>query len=222
MRAMILAAGRGERMGTLTASTPKPLLKVKNKYLIEYAIESLVRAGIQDIIINVCYLGEKIKTAIGSGERYGARIVYSEEEVALETAGGIIQGLPWLGREPFVVVSADVITDFPIATLRLQEDCLAHLVVVDNPSFHPKGDFGLEGSYLSYDAEPTFTFANIGIYHPDLFVTLAPQRLRLNAVFKPAILERRISAEHYSGLWYNVGAPEDLLEFQAEDGFLGI
>ena len=143
MRAMILAAGRGKRMGALTQHTPKPLLKMGDNYLIEYSIANLVRAGIKNIVINISYQGEQIKTALGDGKRYGAAISYSEEAERLETGGGIFNALPLLGNEPFLVVSSDIITDYALTTLPKQPDGLAHLVLVSNPVYHPDGDFGL-------------------------------------------------------------------------------
>jgi len=210
MRAMILAAGRGERMGALTAQTPKPLLTINGEFLIVYAICNLARAGIKDIVMNVSYHGEQSKEVIGGGSRYGVKLIYSEEETRLETGGGILNALPLLGRDPFIVVSADVVTDFALAKLPRQLQGLAHLVMVDNPSFHPKGDFALVDGFVCKQKDPTFTYANIGVYHPDLFSQCEPGYFPLNKVLLPAIQKRQVTGEYYQGIWYNVGTKEDL------------
>ena len=210
MRAMILAAGRGERMGALTLDTPKPLLKVADKYLIEYSLFSLVKAGIKDIVINICYHGEKIKAALGNGERYGVNIIYSEEQVALETGGGIFQALPLLGSDPFLVLSCDVVTDYPLDLLPADPNGVAHLIVVDNPIYHPQGDFSLNDQRLHYGETQTYTFANIGIYRPELFATCEPGRFRLGDLLKKHIMNENVTGEYFQGLWHNVGTPQDL------------
>lgn len=210
MRAMILAAGRGERMGNLTLSTPKPLLKVAGRYLIDYAIASIKRAGIHDIVINTAYLGDQIKTAIGDGSRYGVDIVYSEESERLETGGGIVKALPLLGDEPFLVMSSDIVTNHPIASLPPQPKGLAHLVMIDNPPFHPQGDYGLKDGWLDLETVPTMTFANMGIYRPELFADCEPGHFRLNQVLLPAVKLKQISGESLNGFWFNVGTPADL------------
>src|SRR5262245_47836758 len=138
-KAMILAAGRGERMGELTSLQPKPLLRVAGHYLIEYAIANIKRAGISDIVINVSYRADQIKSALGDGKRYGVNIVYSEEKERLETGGGIFQALPLLGNEPFLVYSCDIITNYPLNLLPHQPNGLAHLIMVTNPVYHPHG-----------------------------------------------------------------------------------
>ncbi len=212
MRAMILAAGRGERMGALTAHTPKPLLRINEQYLIQYAIVSLARAGIQDIVINISYLGDQIKKALGDGSRYGVNLLYSEEEKRLETGGGIFNALPLLGSEPFLVVSADVITDFPFKTLPKQPEGLAHLVLVDNPDFHLQGDFGLVNGRIDRLATPAFTYANIGIYRPELFAACKSGHFPLNNILFPAIDQATVTGEYYQGIWYNVGTPANLEE----------
>lgn len=210
MRGMILAAGRGQRMGELTDRIPKPLLPVAGRYLIEYAISSFIRASIHEIVINVCYCAEQIKTALGDGKRYGATFIYSEEKERLETGGGIFQALPLLGEAPFLVMSSDIITDYALEMLPREPEGLAHLVVVDNPSFHPRGDFGLCESYLDMDAKPTFTFANIGIFRPQLFTDCKLGYFPLNQLLFPAVRNKLITAEHYKKIWYNVGTPEQL------------
>jgi MurNAc alpha-1-phosphate uridylyltransferase len=212
MRAMILAAGRGERMGALTADTPKPLLRILDKYLIEYTFANLVRAGIRDIVMNISYHAEKIKTTLGDGKQYGVNIAYSEEAKRLETGGGIFQALPLLGSDPFLVVSSDIITDFDFTTLPNDPDALAHLVMVDNPSFHPEGDFGLVNGRATMQATSTLTFANIGIYRPEFFSNCKPGHFPLNQLLFPAISASNVSGEYYNGIWYNIGTPQDIHE----------
>lgn len=212
MRAMILAAGRGERMGALTDNIPKPLLRVADHYLIEYTINQLARANIREIVINVSYHGEQIKAALGNGERYGVQLVYSEEAERLETGGGIFKALPLLGDKPFVVLSSDIITDYPLANLPANPQGLAHLVLVNNPVFHPRGDFGMRSNIIDKQATPTFTFANIGVYNPALFADCEPGHFPLNRLLFPAIERQQITGELYQGLWYNVGTPDTLQE----------
>ena len=212
MRAMILAAGRGERMGALTTNTPKPLLRVADHYLIEYTLNQLARANIREIVINVSHHGEQIKVALGNGERYGVQLVYSEEVERLETGGGIFKALPLLGDKPFVVLSSDIVTDYPLANLPVNPQGLAHLVLVNNPAFHPRGDFGLRGNIIDKQAVPNFTFANIGVYSPELFADCEPGHFPLNRLLFPAIEQQQITGELYQGLWYNVGTPDTLQE----------
>ncbi len=214
MRGMILAAGRGTRMGPLTVFTPKPLLRVKDHYLIEYSIQAFVTAGIKEIILNVSYLGDQIKKILGNGSRYGVTFAYSEEPEALETGGGILQALPLLGDTPFVVISCDIICDFPLQTLALQPSSLAHLVLVNNPVYHPYGDFGLVENQVRLNAQPRFTFGNIGLYHPDLFANYSPGRFRLGDVLKNALPQKSVTGELFQGRWHNVGCPEDLDNFK--------
>lgn len=212
VRAMILAAGRGERMRELTAQTPKPLLRVGKQHLIEYAIHHLAQAGIREIVINISYQANQIKSALGNGERYGVAIAYSEEASRLETGGGILQALPLLGAEPFIVLSSDVITDYPLQQLPRQPNGLAHLVMVDNPAYHVKGDFGLTNGRLDLQATPTFTFGNISVFRPAFFADCEPGCFRLTQLLLPAIANGQLTGEHYRGVWYNIGTPEDLLE----------
>jgi MurNAc alpha-1-phosphate uridylyltransferase len=214
MRAMILAAGRGERMGVMTQDVPKPLLQVGGRYLIEYSLMALARAGIQEVVINVCYRGDQIQAALGGGERYGLSIHYSLEHEALETGGGIFQALPLLGPEPFIVLSCDVVTAYDLNRLPKEPHSLAHLVLVNNPDFHPKGDFCLLGQRIYLGVESTLTFANIGVYRPELFAGCRAGRFRLGELLKHAIANQKITGEHYDGPWYNMGTPADLLTFQ--------
>jgi N-acetyl-alpha-D-muramate 1-phosphate uridylyltransferase len=210
MRGMILAAGRGERMGELTANTPKPLLKLNGLYLIEYSLLSLAKIGVQDVVVNVCYQKEKIIRTLGNGSRYQLNIEYSEEEVALETGGGIVKALPLLGDQPFIVLSSDVVTAYPLQNLPQKPEGLAHLVLVDNPDYHMRGDFCLAGSRIYCGDDQTFTFGNIGVYRPELFDGLSAERFRLGDLLKKEILLENISGEHYQGGWFNIGSPEEL------------
>lgn len=211
MRAMILAAGRGKRMGKLTDEMPKPLLRVGEHLLIEYALYALKRAGIQEVVVNVSYYPDQLRNAIGNGQRYGLSIQYSLEPEALETGGGIVKALPLLGEQPFIVMSADIVTDFAFERLSLQPDTLAHLVLVQNPSFHPQGDFGLKEGFVNHDV-PKLTYANIGIYHPHLFHHLKPMHFRLTELLLPAIAANKITGEKFNGLWHNIGTEKDLNE----------
>jgi MurNAc alpha-1-phosphate uridylyltransferase len=211
MRAMILAAGRGERMGALTAHIPKPLLRVQGHYLIEFGIERLKQAGIHEIVINICYKGEQIKAALGEGERYGVSIVYSVEQERLETGGGIFQALSLLGPEPFIVMSSDIITDYPLQHLPRSLPHLGHLVMVPNPSYHSEGDFGLQGDYLNLQ-KPALTFASIALLHPALFSQCQPGYFRLSQLLIPAIQQTQLTGEYYQGAWYNIGTPQSLIE----------
>lgn len=215
MRGMILAAGRGVRMGALTDNTPKPLLKVNGHYLIEYAIHALLKSDIRNIVINLSYRGEQIQEALGDGSRYGVHLQYSIEPDALETAGGIIQALPLLGDQPFIVMSSDIITDYPLQQLCLQAGSWAHLVLVDNPPYHPEGDFGLHDQQVSLKNRPFLTYGNIGIYDPQLFIGRCIERCRLGDLLKPAIQQGRVTGEYYTKHWQNIGTPDDWVRANA-------
>ena len=210
MRAMILAAGRGERMGALTKDVPKPLLRVGPHHIIDYAIYHLKQAGIHEIVINVSYQAEKIKAALGEGERYGVAIAYSEEPVRLETGGGILQALPLLGNQPFIVMSSDVISDYPLQRLLALPESLGHLIMVDNPAYHPQGDFGLCGKQLDLKAVPSLTYGNIAVFRPELFANCHAGHFRLSELLLPAIKKGLLTGEHFQGIWHNIGTPQDL------------
>ncbi len=212
MRSMILAAGRGERMRPLTDTTPKPLLEAGGQTLIEYHLQALKRAGIEEVVINHAWLGEKIEALLGTGERHGLHIRYSPEApTALETAGGIIQALPLLGDEPFLVVNGDIWTDYPFERLPDQPEGLAHLVMVDNPPQHPEGDFVLSRGQLRPEGPgPRLTFSGIGVYRPELFAGLAPGVRPLAPLLVEAMAQGQVSGEHYQGQWSDVGTPERL------------
>lgn len=216
MRAMILAAGRGQRMGALTENCPKPLLEVAGKPLIVHHIERLKAAGISDIVINTAYLSEQITTALGDGSAWGVHITYSHETGAgLEVAGGIINALPLLGDEPFVTVNADIYTDFDFKTLQLPENCLAHCVLVANPEHNATGDFGIGDGLLRIDGQPRYTFSGIGCYAPGFFATQAPGRAPLKPLLIDAAKRAVVSAEVYPGQWFDVGTPERLTQIQS-------
>ena len=227
MKAMILAAGRGERMRPLTDDKPKPLLEAGGKPLIVWTLEALERAGFREIVINVSHFGEKLEAALADGARYGVSIRYSREAEPLETAGGIATALPLLGSEPFVVVNGDIYCDFDFATLRNVLDAranahsdtgprLAHLVLVENPAHHLRGDFALEGSRVVNSGETMYTFSGIGVYRPQLFSEIAPHtRAQLATLLRPQIDARRVGGEHYRGVWSDIGTPARLNELDS-------
>jgi N-acetyl-alpha-D-muramate 1-phosphate uridylyltransferase len=219
MKAMILAAGRGDRMRPLTDTTPKPLLKVAGKPLIQYTIEKLVSAGFTELVINVAYLGEQIMQTLADGRQFGASIVYSNEGAeGLETAGGIIQALPLLGSKPFLVINSDIACDFPLEKLKHKVlTGLAHLVFIPNPKHHANGDFCLDvNGTVHLSGEPKLTFSGIGIYHPQLFADLPYGKLKLRPVLEQAIEQSLVSGEKFNGFWMDIGTPqrlEDLTDF---------
>ena len=210
MKAMILAAGRGERMGALTALAPKPLLSVGGLPLIEHHVAALAASGIDEIVINLSYRGTQIREHLGNGERFGLAIRYSEEgEPPLETAGGIVQALPLLGTEPFVVVNSDVFTGFDYATL-VGGGREPTLVLVPNPDHNPRGDFGIDAAGRVSAEGPLRTYAGIAVFTPRLFAGLAPGRRPLKPLLDAAIARRELRAIPFSGLWLDVGTPERL------------
>jgi N-acetyl-alpha-D-muramate 1-phosphate uridylyltransferase len=218
MRAMILAAGRGERMRPLTDTRPKPLLEVGGKPLIQYHLEALGQAGIRDIVVNLAWQGELIRRALGDGKRFGVQIRYSDEPAgALETGGGILAALPLLGPGPFLVISGDIWSDFALASCidRLAADDVAHFVVAPNPGFHAQGDFGLESGRL-VDRAPRFTYANIGVLRAEFFAGRQPGRFALAPLMFEWIRQGRVSGELFLGRWHNLGTPMQLAELDAE------
>ena len=217
MKAMILAAGKGERMRPLTTHTPKPLLRVDGKMLIEYHLEAMQRSGIREVVINLSWLGEQIRQALGDGSRYGVQLRYSDEgPTPLETAGGIIAALPQLGTAPFLVVNADIWTDYPLERLPRQPDLLAHLILVDNPPHHLQGDFALSGSQVCNTGERRLTFSGIAVYHPALFAGLSPGVRALAPVLRAAIEQQQVNGEYYAGDWRDIGTPQRLAVLDAE------
>jgi MurNAc alpha-1-phosphate uridylyltransferase len=220
MMAMLLAAGRGERMRPLTDLTPKPLLQVGGKPLIVWHIERLVDAGITDIVINHAHLGKKIEQALGDGSRFGATIRYSDEGTALETAGGIAFALQLLGEQPFAVVNGDIWCDYDFARLsglaaNMRQDN-AHLVLVNNPPQHPHGDFGLRDGRVT-DSGPKLTFSGIGLYRPELFMHIPRgSKAPLAPLLREQIAAGKVSGEHHAGLWFDVGTPQRLAELDMQ------
>lgn len=214
MKVMILAAGRGERMRPLTDHTPKPLLQAGGKSLIEHTIKQLVAAGFVDIVINHAHFGQQIEDKLGNGEAYGANIVYSPEgEQVLETAGGIINALPLLGNNPFLVVNGDIATDFPFATLKKITVDLAYLILVNNPVHNQQGDFGLEPSgRVINNGLNSYTFSGIGLYHPGMFTGLHAGKHKLGDLLREAVTKKRVSGEKFSGFWMDIGTPQRLQE----------
>ena len=211
MKAMILAAGRGERMRPLTDHTPKPLLKVGGKPLIVWHLERLAQAGFKEIVINHAHLGEQIEQALGNGAQWGLSIQYSPEKVALETAGGIANALHLLGSAPFLVVNGDTFTDIDFADIHLATPNLAHLVMVDNPPQHSNGDFTLHDGKLTEKGESKLTFSGVGVYHPALFKELVPgQPAKLAPLLKAAMAQGLVTAQHHQGQWHDIGTPERL------------
>lgn len=221
MRAMILAAGRGERMRPLTDHTPKSLLAVGGKPLIEWHLDKLAHAGCRDVVINHAWLGEQIETRIGDGGRFGLSIRYSAEGEALETAGGIAKALPLLGDAPFLVVNADIFTGVDYGALlsrrpALAENALAHLVLVGNPEHNARGDFSLVSGRLSDTGSARLTFSGIGIYAPELFSALeSGAKAPLAPLLRWAMGAGRVSGELFSGLWLDVGTPQRLAQVDA-------
>ncbi|MCX7067247.1 MAG: nucleotidyltransferase family protein [Methylococcales bacterium] len=214
MKVMILAAGRGERMRPLTDHTPKPLLLVAGKPIIEHTITQLVAAGFTEFVINHAHLGAQIEATLGNGQALGASICYSPEgEYGLETAGGIINALPLLGDEVFLVVNGDIATDFDFATLKNIPVDLAHLVLVANPDHHPEGDFGLNDTGLVYEhAHEQLTFSGIGLYSPKLFHNLPAGSRKLGPLLRQAIAKQQVSGQKFIGFWIDIGTPERLQE----------
>jgi MurNAc alpha-1-phosphate uridylyltransferase len=223
MRAMILCAGRGERMRPLTDRTPKPLLTVAGKSLVAWHIERLVAAGIADIVINHAWLGGQIEAALGDGSRYGARLRYSPEAQALETAGGIKQALPLLGEAPFLAINGDIWCDWPLALAAetchamLARNAALWLLMADNPPQHPEGDFALrEDGLLALDGAPRLTYAGIALYTPALFDGIeAGVPTRLAPLLRQAIAAGRAMGGHHRGDWVDVGTPQRLAELDA-------
>ena len=216
--ALILAAGRGERMRPLTDTVPKPLLRVGGRPLIEWQVERLVAAGFGELVVNHSHLGPMIESQLGDGGRFGARIRYSHEPQALETAGGVVQALALLGGAPFAVVSGDIHTDYDYASLAPRIASIArdpaahaaHFVLVDNPPYHPGGDMGLEDGRVTRGGI-RLTYGNIAVYHPSLFAGLEPGApLKLFPWAYRFVEAGRVSGEHFRGAWDNIGTPDQL------------
>ncbi|MCY3803866.1 MAG: nucleotidyltransferase family protein [Gammaproteobacteria bacterium] len=214
MKCMLLAAGLGERMRPLTQHIPKPLIKLAGKSLIEHHLTRLKSAGYREIVINLSHLGNTIRQKLGDGERYGVHIEYSHEgESPLGTAGGIAHALPLLGDKPFLVISSDIWCDHPLSFPGIAHD-MAHLVLVDNPAHHRNGDFAYRSGNACSSGGEILTFSGIGIYTPELFKEHAIEQKALAPVLRSAIAQEKVSAEHYTGTWFDIGTPERLREVE--------
>ena len=215
MKCLLLAAGRGERLRPMTDKIPKPLIKVAGKAIIEFHLENLEKAGFNDVIINLSHLGNLIEEHIGDGSKFNLNIEYSKEgEHPLETAGGIIHALPMLGNKPFLVMNADIWCDHPLSFAKLSNNKLAHLVLVDNPGHNPKGDFAYEFGKVYNTGKNLLTFSGIGIYDPNLFANLISGKRPLAPVLRDAIDKQLISAEYFTGNWFDIGSQERLTEVE--------
>lgn len=215
MKAMILAAGLGNRMRPLTLTTPKPLLPVGGKPLIVWHIEALKAAGITELVINTAWLGHCLHEALGDGTSLGVRIAWSDEGEPLETAGGIVQALPLLGQSPFLLVNGDIWLryDFRALSTRALGEGLAHLVLVDNPPQHPQGDFAFSrtmGGLVRPEGGERYTFAGVSLLSPRLFDGLSPGKAPLAPLLRAAMARDAVTAEHHPGPWVDVGTPERL------------
>lgn len=227
--ALIFAAGKGERMRPLTDHTPKPLLQVGGKPLIVWHIEKLARAGISDIVINTSHLAEQFPTALGDGSRWGVRIHYAYEgSTAFETGGGMLNALPFLGMQPFVAVSGDIWCDADFASLPDVPSQLAYLLLVNNPSHHPEGDFSLDAQGILHDTgNPKLTFSGVGVYRPELLhdwrslignapgALTQPPSFKLAPLLRAAMARGAVSGSHHHGTWTDVGTPQRLAQLEA-------
>lgn len=211
MRAMILAAGRGERLRPLTDKTPKPLLDIAGKPLIEYHLESLAEAGFREVVINQGHLGGLLPETLGDGSRWGINIHWSDEQPeALETGGGIHRALPLLGKAPFLVINGDIWTDYPLTRLRAIKCDWAHLIMVPNPEHNPDGDFSLQGALLRQQGTDKLTFSGIGVYHPRLFENCRPGKFSVVPLLHDAMDNQIVTGELFTGGWGDIGTAERL------------
>jgi N-acetyl-alpha-D-muramate 1-phosphate uridylyltransferase len=216
MKAMLLAAGRGERMRPLTDSLPKPLVPVGGRPLIGWHLAALARAGIREVVVNLSWLGEQLRAVLGDGRGYGVAIRYSEEgPVPLETGGGIFRAVPQLGPGPFLVVNADIWTDIDFGALALEEHAHAHLVLIPNPAHHPRGDFGLDGDLVVSRDSERLTYTGVGLYRPEFFAGCSAGRFALLPLLNRAIAQRLVRAHVHRGEWCDVGTLERLASLDA-------
>jgi len=213
---MILAAGRGERMRPLTDKTPKPLLSVAGKPIIQYTIEQLVKAGFKEIVINIAYLGQQIKETLGTGSQFGASISYSDEgDTALETAGGISNAMHLLGGDTFLVVNGDIANDYDFSQLYNKNIALAHLVLIQNPPHHPDGDFYLSSDkHVSEQGQQSLTYSGIALFHPNFFEKLEPGIKKLGPLLRKVMSNNEITGEQFNGYWLDIGTPARLDEME--------
>jgi MurNAc alpha-1-phosphate uridylyltransferase len=216
MKAMILAAGKGERLRPLTLHTPKPLVRAAGVPLIEYHVRALAAAGFTELVINHAWLGQQIEDYLGDGARFGVRIAYSAEGEPLETGGGIFQALPLLGDQPFVLVNGDIFTDYPFAELRRPLSGLAHLVLVDNPGHHVAGDFCLRSGQVTdaQQGQENLTYSGMAVLSPALFADCQPGAFKLAPLLRAAMTEGLVSGEQFGGCWVDVGTHERLAEVE--------
>ena len=218
MKAMLLSAGRGERMGALTAQCPKPLLPVHGKPLIRHQLERLAAAGVSEVVINVWYLADQLEAYLAEQTDLPCTLRISREPELLETGGGIQRALPLLGAAPFLLVNSDVWCDYPLARLVARAQAglpgLAHLVLVDNPAHNPQGDFGLQHDQVS-SSNPAYTFSGLSVLHPDLLADCEPGRYPLAPLLRQAMAAGQVTGEHYTGDWVDVGTPERLQTVEA-------
>lgn len=215
MKAMILAAGKGERLRPLTLHTPKPLVRAGGVPLIEYHLRALRSAGYDEVVINHAWLGQQIEDYLGDGNQWGLSIRYSAEREPLETGGGIFRALPLLGDEPFLVVNGDIWTNCDFTGLREPITSLAHLVLVDNPKHHPDGDFALVGGRVRDDATlPRLTYSGIAVLHPQLFADCVDGAFKLAPLLRDAMAKGLVTGEHFTGQWVDVGTHERLAEVE--------
>ena len=213
MKCMLLAAGLGQRLRPITETIPKALVKVANKPLIEYHLENLANAGYKEIVINLSHLGELIEQHLGDGSAFGLTIEYSREgDKPLETAGGIIKALPLLGEKPFLVINADIWCNHSLSFANISSDKLAHLVLVNNPTHHPKGDFAYEFGKVYNSGKNYLTFSGIGIYDPTLFSNFNAEKLALAPILRELIDQQLVSAEYFTDHWFDIGTQERLLQ----------
>jgi MurNAc alpha-1-phosphate uridylyltransferase len=213
---MILAAGRGERLRPLTDETPKSLVEVGGRSLLERHLDHVKAAGIETVVINLGWLGDRIVERVGSGRRHGLEVIYSQEgDNILETGGGIFKALPTLGDEPFVVINADIFTDMPVPEVTLADDQLGHLVMVPSPEYRAGGDFDIEEGLIRNSSEQSLTFSGVAIYRPQLFDGCNPGRFPLAPLLRAAAEDGRLSGSLYEGLWADIGTPERLEALRA-------
>lgn len=219
MRAMILAAGRGERLRPLTDETPKSLVEVRGESLLERHLHNVQAAGIRSVVINLGWLGDKIVERVGSGEQYGLDVIYSQEgDNILETGGGIHKALPYLGDEPFLVVNADIYTDMPVPVVELAAEHLGHLVLVPTPGYREHGDFDINNGLIRNGERAQHTFSGVAVYRPAFFEGCEAGRFPLAPMLREAADREQLSGSLYEGLWADVGTPERLAALQDKPG----